>query len=125
MNKRINFFIHVHAHTYNTFKDVKGLKAFVGTSVRPQLFSDKRFNLRNPINVSESISDRSLSDNTLKIECTLRALAINVSKVKWRDIVYSSLQPRANIYTDIMLAQNREEIKQIAPLLICVYLQLF
>lgn len=52
--------------TYKAFKLLRWLKAFPGTTERPQLCNDKRFRLFNPINASESICNKLLSDSMLK-----------------------------------------------------------
>lgn len=56
--------------TYNVVRPRIGFNASPGTTVRPQLCNDKRFNLCKPINASESIFDIVLSDSTLrKLKC--------------------------------------------------------
>lgn len=54
--------------TYNVVRPRIRFNASPGTTVRPQLCNDKRFNLCKPINASESIFDIVLSDSTLKNE---------------------------------------------------------
>lgn len=51
--------------TYKACKDFKWLNACQGTTVRPQLCNDKRFNFRNPKNALPSIFAKLLSDKTL------------------------------------------------------------
>lgn len=52
-------------YTYKAFKFFRWLKAFPGTTERPQLCNDKRFKLFKFINASESICNKLLSDNML------------------------------------------------------------
>ncbi len=54
--------------TYNVVRPRIRFNASPGTTVRPQLCNDKRFNLCKPMNASESIFDIVLSDSTLKNE---------------------------------------------------------